>query len=341
MKDLLQNRIFTQILVFCAAIGIGIAIGWFIHDLRLPQTSQNALSIRENSSEYSFINPLLFVKGTDDQFFPEYESLKRSVESYIDKALTEQKATDVSVYFRNLNTGEWVHIKPDEHFNPASMLKVVTLISILRATESDPGLLQKKVFLKGDDMPFFEMEVEYPATNPIRSGRTYTVNELIEHLIVESDNAANAALTTLVGRDRMLKTYEDLELPPPSTIEEEGGYTSRQYSHLFRALYNGTYLSRKVSEQTLSLLSKTKFKKGIVAGVPEDTTVSHKFGVREMRSGQNILYRELHDCGIVYYPEHPYFVCIMTRGTEFSSLEDVLAEISRLSWENVQKITHK
>src|SRR6185436_5295057 len=90
--------------------------------------------------------------------------------------------------------------------------------------------------------------------------------------------------------------------------------TPQNYSHLFRALYNGTYLSHDASEKALELLSRTKFSDGIVAGVPKETTVSHKFGERTLSLNTSSI-NELHDCGIVYYPGHPYFLCIMTKGT--------------------------
>ena len=76
------------------------------------------------------------------------------------------------------------------------------------------------------------------------------------------------------------------------------------------------------SEKALDILSKTTFNDGLVAGVDKGITVSHKFGEYV---GQQI---ELHDCGIIYYPENPYFLCIMTRGDNLDNLKDVIKNIS-------------
>ena len=48
---------------------------------------------------------------------------------------------------------------------------------------------------------------------------------------------------------------------------------------------------------------------------------------------QNI--RQLHDCGIIYYPNNTYLLCIMTRGKDFKQLESVIAGISKTVYEVV------
>lgn len=143
---------------------------------------------------------------------------------------------------------------------------------------------------------------------------------------------ANSALIQLIGEDKVFKVYDDLKLHRPS--EDKEGYTVQEYSYLFRVLYNGTYLSKELSERVLELLSKTKFANGIVAGVPSGTVVSHKFGIKTLSDDV----RELHDCGIVYYPENPYFVCVMTRGYNFDDLSSILKTISEKIWNNVHLI---
>ncbi len=92
-------------------------------------------------------------------------------------------------------------------------------------------------------------------------------------------------------------------------------------------------------------MSQTDFTEGIVAGVPQGTLVSHKFGVRTVASheltpdSQMVSNHELHDCGIVYYPNNPYFICVMTQGKEFNSLQSVIQGASELVWKYVAE-TH-
>jgi beta-lactamase class A len=307
----------------------GLILGWFLHT---QPSAPEFQSIRETSSTYKFISPLLLTRAPEEQSFPLYAPLKQDLTDYITSEIREGRATDVSVYYRDLNSGQWIYVNPDETFSPASMLKVVTLITVMRAVELDPGLLSRRVTLKGEDSKLVNSQTYYPTTNPIRTGHTYTTQELIDHLIVESDNVANAALIQQVGDDKIVKTYDDLLLHHPEDGER---YTAQEYSRLFRILYNSTYLPRNVSEQVLELLSKTRFNNGLVAPLPKDTVVSHKFGVNVSNLG-----RELHDCGIVYYPSNPYFICVMTRGQEFPALESIIQKTSRLVWDEVSDLNN-
>ena len=107
----------------------------------------------------------------------------------------------------------------------------------------------------------------------------------------------------------------------------------KSYSALFRVLYNSSLFPWSLSEQVLDLLSHTSFSKGLVAGVPEGTPVSHKFGENTaVATDGTIVERELHDCGIVYYPNDPYLVCVMTKGQDFSVLETVISDISKMAY---------
>jgi beta-lactamase class A len=334
------KKVILPIVIFVVGIiaGYGIAQTW--------ETVMPIRNIREDSADYTFINSLLFVKVPESQAFPEYSSLKEDISAYVDDMISQKRASRLSVYFRNLEGSQWISVNPEEKFAPGSMLKVVTLITVLRVIEANPDLLTEKVVLKGEDGVLVGSQVRYATENPIRTGNAYTIETLLDHLITESDNVANAALIQFVGDERLKKTYKDLEVPYPE-ISLGDSYTTAQYSHIFRVLYNGTYLSREYSEKALELLSQTKFTEGIVAGVPVETLVSHKFGVKTILSDEStkdsriLSYRELHDCGIVYHPENPYFICIMTKGDDFDELQSVIKGVSELIWNYISEVQGK
>ena len=83
----------------------------------------------------------------------------------------------------------------------------------------------------------------------------------------------------------------------------------------------------------MEILSKTTFKEGIVAGVPEGTVVAHKFGqfLSTTNTADGV---ELHDCGIIYYPDYPYLLCVMTKGNSLDELKNVIKGISKITYEN-------
>jgi hypothetical protein len=105
--------------------------------------------------------------------------------------------------------------------------------------------------------------------------------------------------------------------------------TVGKYAIFFRVLFNSTYLSRNMSEKALGLLSKTDFSNGLVRDLPKGVMVAHKFGELTLENQDRIIEkRELHDCGIVYEKDRPYLLCVMTKGAQYSDLEDMIAGIS-------------
>jgi hypothetical protein len=137
-------------------------------------------------------------------------------------------------------------------------------------------------------------------------------------------------LSQLVDPEELGRVYGLLSMRPPST---SGGdeHSVLTYAAFFRILYNGTYLSKEMSDLALEQLAASEFRAGLRAGVPEIVPVAHKFGERSDASGM----KQLHDCGIVYYTRHPYLLCVMTRGADFAALADAIATISRTVFEEI------
>jgi beta-lactamase class A len=279
---------------------------------------------------YDFVHPSLYTEVPEDISYPEYSKLKDDLTAAVAKAEGAHEASDVGIYFRDLDEGHWVGVNEDHTFAPGSLLKVATLLTTLRVTGGDSARLEAPIHVTFG--PDYEptQQTYYPPKDPITTSGSYTLDTLLSHLIVESDNGAADALDYYFGLSELNQTLTDLNVPSPGTAGNEPD-TPREYSHFFRALYNGSYLGPAVSESALSLLSKTAFLDGLVAGVPQGTTVAHKWGEKTLDAGTN----QLHDCGIVYLPDHPYFLCVMTKGADFPTLAGVIKDISSVVWTDV------
>jgi beta-lactamase class A len=316
----------------------GGAVGWFLHKpLKMPQD----IPLREDPSDYNFIDPTLLLQVPEDTTTPQLQSLKKEISDYIITATAQKKASNVSVYFRELNSDQWVGINEDELYAPASMLKVVSMIAFLREAQADPTLLDKSVTITANTDTSQDF---YPPTHPAQVGQTYPAQELVDDMIIDSDNNSAMAVDALIGSNALDKTYSDLDLPNPANASDIDDYSPKMFSRFFRSLYNGAYLSDSISNQALELMSKTTFTQGLVAGVPAGTVVSHKFGERTALppAGSTApTIRELHDCGIVYAPGDPYLLCVMTKGTDFTSLQKIISDISSLTWETEQQLDAK
>jgi hypothetical protein len=280
--------------------------------------------IRENSIDYKFINPLLAIDNSKTNF-PELNPLKKSLEDYINDNISNSKASQISVYFRDVNTIKWAGVNENALYSPGSMLKVATLMAYLKTVNQNPILIQKKFYYQPKDDPG-----QFYKPKPLKEGY-YESQTLLKQMIINSDNIAMGILDQEL-LDPILKLYEELDLPTPLGSKEDF-MSPIQYSRMFRTLYNATYISRSYSEQALQLLTFTSFDKGIVSGVPASVIVAHKFGEQTFTQNGVVEHRELHDCGIVYFPEHPYLICIMTKGQSFPDLEKVISGISKIAYD--------
>ena len=226
--------------------------------------------------------------------------------------MINNKIVSGSVYFRDLNTGYWTGVNENEKYAPASMYKVAVMIAILKqAYDNSPHFL--------DDQLTIEIN---------KQKGVFTVGQVVKAMITESDNNAKNILESLIKPDLRDKVFSDFGLLAPNPNDGGDTLSTKEYSMFFRVLYNGNYIGPDLSEAALKILAETTFKEGLVAGVPQAINVSHKFGYRIFDQNKNNLPQELSDCGIVYYPKHPYFICIMTKGENPDYLKSSIKDIS-------------
>jgi len=341
MKIFKRNRNIGLILLLIVVFFVGALAGWFFrkHGEVAPITF-----VRENPNDYQFIDPVLLLQVPEDTTTPQFLSLEKSITDYINTAKNQDKASEVSVYFRQLNSDRWVGVNASDTYSPASMLKVVSLIAFLRQAQQNPALYNANVTIPAQTPNTDDNQDFYPPADPVQPGQTYNANVLLSHMIIDSDNNAANAIDSLTGTTALDKTFTDLKLPIPGPNTPVDFLSPITYSHLFRSLYDGAYLSDDISNEALELLSKTTFTQGLVAGVPAGTVVSHKFGERTIAPAVGTTataVHELSDCGIIYAPNDPYLLCVMTKGSDFTTLQGIISDISSISWKSIQQLDAK
>ena len=292
----------------------------------LPTFSKDGSS---SNSSYTYINPLLFCS---DQELSKLTSataqkIEKELKTYLETQKQGGRLVDASIYFRDLDVGPWALINQDLLSAPSSLLKVPLAISIYKHAEKEPGFTEKTIaFGGGADV---DQGQYFAPPERVQPGLTYSIKDLVKYMVVDSDNTALYLLSAQLTNQELLESYQMLGINPP--IEGAGGYTMkvRTYASFFRILYNASYLGRSESEYLLSLLAQSEFKKGIVAGLPSNIKVAHKFGEARFTNGNT----QLHDCGIVYKPYQPYLLCVMTHGTDLDAQAKNIADISRIIWD--------
>lgn len=294
-----------------------------------PSESPVAMS-ETRAGGYRFINPLLECDNFDPSGLNNTIKMEEEVKNFVQQVLNDKRATHVSVYFRDLNNGPWMGINENEVYSPASLLKVPVMMAVLKKAEQEPGFLKKK--LRYEHVMEQSVTANIVDAPAIKLGNSYTIEDLLNRMIEHSDNEAKELLFAEVGEAAFMKVMADLGIDLTGLKPGDDFMSVKQYSSFFRILFNATYLSKNMSEFGLSILSKTDFKIGIVAGLPDGTLISHKFGERAIQGGAA---HQLHDCGIVYEDHKPYLICIMTRGNDFNTQAGVIADISKIIYRNV------
>jgi hypothetical protein len=313
-------------MVVAGALGFVVGVGiTFLFDDHL----HNSPLEERAAGDYQYVSPLLSCGEVQLNHLGGDEMLKleKDLGAYIDEQKGAGKAAVVGVYFRQLKGGPWLGLNFEQEFIPGSLLKVPLAMALYRAADTRPGLFDEQIFFEAGDAT----ENQYFKDAHVVPGQTYSIGELIESMLVYSDNNAANLLAKALSEKELFDTYRSLGIDEP---EMGSDYTTtvRSYASFFRVLYNGTYLSAEDSEKLLTTLTNARFDKGLIAGIPWGVKVAHKFGERAVE-GTDLV--QLHDCGIVYHLERPYLLCVMTQGRDFDELTSVIASVSKLVYEHV------
>jgi len=265
----------------------------------------------------------------------EYEQFQHQLENMIEQEIKAGRIGHVSVYFRDLLNGPWFGINQEEKFSVASLLKVPVMMTILKQAEANPDILRQKLSFAGE-LDIGQQNLTDP-NQTILPDETYTVEELLEKMIIYSDNQSKELLGAFITalspeKDLVTDTLTTLGLGD-NAVRHDDLMSVKSYASIFRILHTASYLNKDMSQRALDLLSRVAFGEGLVAGVPGSLNVAHKYGIREREGGEV----QLHDCGIVYHPRAPYLLCIMTRGTNLDQNKAMIRQLSGDIYNEVNK----
>ncbi len=266
-----------------------------------------------------------------DKKSEELSSLKDVIQTSVDQYIASHKATKLGVFVRDLKSTEYAGVNDNDVFVMASLLKVPLAIAVYKLAEVQPTILDQKIQYSG--IPNLYSGQTYEVSDPLVKGQEYTIKDLVDRILIYSDNTATDLIYHFLQPgyfDLILKDVAIQFKRPEGT--EENLVSARSYANLFRILYNSSYLNREYSNVILSDLSKSTFKSGAVAKLPQQLDVSHKFAERieSENTAGDIALRQLHDCGIVYTENksETYIFCVMTEGENFSDLEQIQQDMS-------------
>ena len=298
--------------------------------------SEDSNTLKQSRLEgYEYINPIIDFESVQSAKVGEIVKLQNELDEYIEKKTTEyaqSNVTQISVYYKDLNSGAWIGKNEEDKFAPASLLKLPVMIAVYKISESNPDFLATKIQFKEEDI---EVTQNIDPKQHLEDGKEYTMEELVNRVIRYSDNDSLIAILNAISYEQLVEIYSELGLPNPYEGDIIDTMSVREYASFFRILYNASYLNKEMSEKALKLLSSTEYDAGLASGIPTELKIANKFGERENLDDFTLGNKQLHDCGIVYHPTKPYILCVMTKGSTFDSLQSVLRDISEIVYEKV------
>jgi beta-lactamase class A len=267
----------------------------------------------------------------------ELKPFRYKLDALIREKLDEGTATGVSVYFRDLNNGNWMGIGERERFSPKNRLKLPLMMAYFKWAETSPVVLRRSLSWTGQTVDNEDLPGNSPA--PLESGREYAVNELIFRMMAQDDPAAYNILLSTIPPQRLERVFKELnvEYDPQNG---ENPLSLRAVATFYRVLYNASYLSEEMSEKALRFLSKSTFRDGMASAIPASIEIASKVGKRNVKAAgqaQNNMSIQLHEVGIIYHPRRPFLLAIMVHGTEGNALTLAIRDITRMIYQEVDE----
>lgn len=255
--------------------------------------------VEEVRAKYPLIDPARHLIA-QEHFLSTLQPLRERVHALVEEEA--KRGVHVSVYIEFLNTGANISVNNDERYWPASLAKVPLAMAVMGTIESGIWTLDQVVTLEESDKTEISSRIH---TNPV--GTKFTVRELLEALLIHSDNTAYYILGRNVPVSEVSAVREAIGLE--QLFDQEGEVTAREYSRLFRSLYTASYLNRQNSQFLLDLLNRAAFTDFLRDPVPGEVPFPHKFG---MGPSQNTY----SDSGIVYVENRPYLITVLVRAED-------------------------
>ena len=324
--------ILRAIVLITVGILIGSTVVYFtinvIEKVETIEVSTSIATIQEPIKE-ELLNPMIKLPYYKNHSWIKFVGIEELITNYLEEAKRGKKISSASVYFRDLTNDFKVGVNEDEQFSPASLMKVPIMIAVLKYFENKPYTLKTELFYEGPkEKKYIEIDPKvFVSKTRLISGNRYSVEQLIEIMITESDNEATILLIDYLEQEDpnfLSQVEHDLGMDiPENTGNSDNFLTVKRYASFFRTLFNASYLTDENSKMALDVLSKSGYGYGIRQSIPKNITVAHKFGIKLT---QNPAF-QLHHFGIVYHAKKPFLIGIMTKGNDLENLKRFTSDV--------------
>ncbi len=216
----------------------------------------------------------------------------------------------VGLVVKDLDMGWEIDFNEEALIPSASLVKVPIMLSCFYAAQDGKVRLSDTITFKSSEkVSGSKVLGKEPA------GAVFTVEELFDPMITQSDNAAANILINFLGFDTLNQYFKKMGLKNTNIARKmmdfeerkegvENYTTAHDMSYLLEELYYGRFLNKNVSEKCLELLGQQKINDRIPRKLPRGTYVVHKTGLEK---------HVCHDVGIVFTDKGNFIICVLTK----------------------------
>ncbi len=209
----------------------------------------------------------------------------------------------------------------DESVQSASMIKLLVLAEYLDEVDSGELSPTDTYTLTREDAVGGSGSMQED-----RVGTVYTLDEVARRMIYQSDNTATNVLIDLMGLGAIADKADELglsgtvlrhKLMLPANDGTNNMMSANDAASILVRIANGELASAESCERAEVFLLEQEDDEGLTWGLLGGAAFGHKTGtVDGIR----------HDGGIVY-AEHPFVICVFTRGLDYDEANMLMAQI--------------
>ncbi len=231
---------------------------------------------------------------------------------------------DVSMFYKNLVTGETLRFHAERRLIAASVIKLALLGEVYRRFDAGELAPDDEAALYDADKTPGSGALQY-----LHGGLRLTLRDLCALMITLSDNTATNMLFDLTGsaavnaflRARglgMLDFNRKMNDDASSARGVQNHITAEGVGLLLEKLYRGELVSPAADADMLALLKGQQLNHKIPFFL-SDLTIAHKTGEDVATS---------HDAAIVFAPQ-PFILCLFSNGTDVPAFERLMQDVAR------------
>lgn len=210
---------------------------------------------------------------------------------------------NISIYYETINSGANISVNKDLHLFPASLSKLVQAILVTYKVEQGQLKWDQELSVTTEDLSSGSGELYK------KGAGSYTVEYLLQELLVNSDNTAQNVFRRYLSIDDYIKFQDETGLQ--DLYNDKGYISAKEYTRIFRVLYTSNFLAPNNSQKILDYMADSSFKDFLSQGVPSHIKFAHKYGENK----EEIIFA---DSGIVYIPGKPYMITVIIKGKDSS-----------------------